>query len=92
MRLFEASACGVPIISDEWAGLEDFFRPGREIVVARDTDDVVRALRWPEARRASIGRAAQAHTLKAHTAESRARELEAFLSEAARAAAELAAD
>lgn len=92
VRLFEASACGVPIISDEWAGLEDFFRPGREIVVARDTDDVVRALRWPEARRASIGRAAQAHTLKAHTAESRARELEAFLSEAARAAAELAAD
>lgn len=92
VRLFEASACGVPIISDEWSGLDAFFRPGRENVVARDTDDVVRALRWPEARRASIGRAALGHRLKAHTAQIRAQELETFIAEAARGAAELAAD
>src|SRR5205085_9712211 len=37
-RLFEAAACGVAIVSDEWAGLEEFFEPGVEIVVARNTD------------------------------------------------------
>ena len=92
VRLFEASACGVPIISDEWSGLDAFFRPGREIVMARETEDVLRALDWPETRRTSIGRAALAHTVKAHTAETRARELETFIAEAVRAAAELAAD
>ena len=92
VRLFEASACGVPIISDEWPGLEAFFRPGREITVATTADDVVHALRLPEARRTAIGHAAEARTLKAHTADTRARELESFLAEAAREAAELAAD
>ena len=31
-RLFEAAACGVPILSDWWDGLEEFFEPGREIL------------------------------------------------------------
>ncbi len=35
VRLFEAAACGVPIISDEWPGLEEFLVPGREIFVSR---------------------------------------------------------
>src|SRR5581483_548045 len=30
VRLFEAAACGVPIISDYWQGLETFFQPGEE--------------------------------------------------------------
>jgi spore maturation protein CgeB len=34
VRLFEAAACGVPIISDTWPGLETFFRPGEEILVS----------------------------------------------------------
>ena len=35
-RLFEAAACGAPILSDWWEGLDAFFEPGREILVARD--------------------------------------------------------
>ena len=30
-RLFEAAACGVPVLSDRWTGLETFFAPGDEI-------------------------------------------------------------
>jgi len=46
-RLFEAAACGAPILSDWWAGLDEFFTPGVEILVARGTDDSVSALRLP---------------------------------------------
>ena len=34
-RLFEAAACGTPILSDAWEGLDQFYRPGAEIVVCR---------------------------------------------------------
>ncbi len=44
-RLFEAAACGVPVLSDAWPGLDEFFTPGREILVARDTDDALAAHR-----------------------------------------------
>ncbi len=37
-RLFEAAACGAPILSDWWAGLDEFFTPGVEILVARGTE------------------------------------------------------
>jgi spore maturation protein CgeB len=33
-RLFEAAACGCAILSDQWEGLDAFFAPGREILVA----------------------------------------------------------
>src|SRR5690606_31463230 len=36
VRLFEAAACGVPVISDPWDGLECFFEPGEELLIARD--------------------------------------------------------
>ena len=38
VRLFEAAACGVPIISDAWSGLEGFFVPDEEILLARTAD------------------------------------------------------
>jgi spore maturation protein CgeB len=80
VRLFEAAACGVPIISDRWAGLEDFFKPGREILLADDADDVTRILRdiTPEEARA-IGERARTRVLGAHTAAHRAAELESLL-------------
>ena len=83
VRLFEAAACGVPIISDPWAGLEDFFAPGREIVPAAGADDV-RAALWgcSEARRRAIGDAARRRVLASHTADARARTLEGYLDEA----------
>src|SRR5690606_26742677 len=40
VRLFEAACCGIPVISDAWPGLEEFFRPGDEILVADGSDAV----------------------------------------------------
>jgi spore maturation protein CgeB len=87
VRLFEAAACAVPVISDAWAGLGTFFEPGAEIVVARGPDDVLSTLaRYGERERRAIGRRARARVLSAHTAEHRAAQLEAHLSEALAAA------
>src|SRR3546814_5363076 len=35
--LFEAAACGVPVVSDWWDGLDDFFTPDAEILIARNS-------------------------------------------------------
>jgi spore maturation protein CgeB len=75
-RLFEAAACGVPVISDDWEGLETFFEPDREIVVVSTADDVLATLDLPEGTRQQIGNAARARALSDHTADVRATELE----------------
>jgi spore maturation protein CgeB len=75
VRLFEAGACGVPVISDWWEGLDEFFEPGREILIAEDGDDVLRHLALPERVRAAIGSAARRRVVRGHSAERRAREL-----------------
>jgi spore maturation protein CgeB len=75
-RLFEAAACGVAIVSDEWDGLESFFERGREIIVARTTDDVIAAIQLPAEELASIAEAARERVLASHTAAHRAAELE----------------
>jgi len=86
VRLFEAACCGVPIISDWWAGLDAFFRPGEEILIAASTDDVLAAVRTlPEDRRRALAAAARARVLGAHTGDHRAAELEAYFAEAAQA-------
>ncbi len=74
-RLFEAAACGVPVLSDGWEGLDAFFRPGEEILVARRTEDVVAALDLGPEGLARVGRAARERVLSEHTADRRAREL-----------------
>jgi spore maturation protein CgeB len=74
-RLFEAAACETPIISDWWEGLDEFFCPGRELLVARCSEDVVEALSRPSQELREIGSAAREHVLDAHTAEHRSREL-----------------
>ncbi len=58
-RLFEAAACGTPILSDDWEGLEQFFAPGHEILTARDSEEAVRALDLDAAELARIARAAR---------------------------------
>ena len=79
MRLFEAAACGTPIISDYWEGLDSFFRPGREILVARSAEESLDYLRRiPEPERKRIGQAARNRALAKHTARHRALELEAY--------------
>jgi spore maturation protein CgeB len=82
VRLFEAAACGVPIISDAWPGLDAFFDIGTEILIAHDTETVLRYLRQiPEAERRAIGARARQRVLREHTARHRAQELEAMMAE-----------
>jgi spore maturation protein CgeB len=77
VRLFEAAACGTPIISDAWDGLDELFEPEHEILIARDADDVLRYLRdLGDGERRAIGARARARVCRAHTAAHRAAELE----------------
>jgi spore maturation protein CgeB len=78
-RLFEAAACGTPILSDFWEGLDSFFEPGREILIARDTEDAVTALDLTDAELKRIGKASRERALEEHTSERRAKELEILL-------------
>jgi spore maturation protein CgeB len=83
VRLFEAGACGVPIISDWWDGLDSLFRPGREILISANADDTLRYLRdLSESARLAICEAARARILAAHTPAHRAAQLESYLKEA----------
>lgn len=75
-RLFEAAACGVPIITDWWEGIEWFFEPGDEILVARSEDEVIDAMSLSDAQLARIAHAARERVLQQHTADRRAVELE----------------
>ena len=74
-RLFEAAACGTPVLSDDWPGLSDFYTPGEEIVIAGTTDDAVAALDLPDDRVERIVRNARDRTLSEHTADRRAEQL-----------------
>lgn len=78
-RLFEAAACGVPIVSDTWEGLDEFYRPGSEILVCRNTDDVLNALSLSGAELQRIATAARERTMEEHTAACRVIELERIL-------------
>jgi spore maturation protein CgeB len=80
-RLFEAAACRTPIVSDWWDGLDEFFTPGREIIITRSTEDVLAALECSDAELNRIGAAAQERVLDQHTARRRAAELERLLSQ-----------
>lgn len=77
VRLFEAAACAVPIISDDWPGLATFFIPGEEILISRsaaETLDLLHSL--SESRRRRLGENARRVLLGAHTPDHRAAELE----------------
>jgi spore maturation protein CgeB len=78
-RLFEAAACGTPIVTDYWDGLESFFQPGEEILVARQTDDVLAALELSDDQLARIAGRARRRALEEHCAARRGRQLEAIL-------------
>lgn len=80
VRLFEAAACAVPIISDDWPGLDSFFTPETEILIARDANDTLRYLReLPEQERRTISERARSRVLAQHTAAHRAAELETYI-------------
>lgn len=80
VRLFEAAACAVPIISDEWPGIETLFRNSAEILLARSTAEVTQYLQdvsEPDRRR--IAHAARERVLAEHSSFIRAGQLETFL-------------
>ena len=82
VRLFEAAACGVPIISDHWNGIESFFEPGKEILIAKSVKDVKAFYsEISKEEREKIGIAARNKVLKIHTSKVRAQELEAYIQE-----------
>ncbi|WP_201859659.1 CgeB family protein [Microvirga soli] len=81
-RLFEAAACGTPILSDNWEGLDSFFEPGQEILIAETSEDSVSALDLTDAELKRIARAGRERVLANHTSEHRARELEILLEDA----------
>jgi spore maturation protein CgeB len=81
VRLFEAAACGTPIISDIWPGMESFFGDG-EILLARSARDVIGYVRdLPSEERVRIGAAARRRILAEHTAAHRAAELDSHVEE-----------
>ena len=82
-RLFEAAACETPVVSDSWDGLEAFFEPGREILIASSGSDVVDALSLSPDELRRIGAAARERVLAEHTAEHRSQELVRLLEVAA---------
>lgn len=80
-RLFEAAACGAAVLSDEWCGLDDFYTPGEQILVARSSADTLSALDLSDARLQQLGREARERTLDEHTSLHRARQLIHYLDE-----------
>jgi spore maturation protein CgeB len=79
-RVFEAAGAGACLITDEWAGIELFLEPEREVLVASDGAAVATHVARLDARRArAIGDAALRRVLAEHTYAHRAVQLEALL-------------
>ena len=77
VRLFEAAACGTPVISDSWPGLEQIFVPDEEILIADRGTDVLDFLEEAgERERAEIASRARQRVLAEHTAGQRCQLLE----------------
>jgi spore maturation protein CgeB len=79
-RMFEAAGAASCQVTDEWKGIEDFFTPGDEILVAASAEDVARIVRETsddDARR--IGQAGRRRALADHTYAQRALQMDAIL-------------
>jgi spore maturation protein CgeB len=80
VRLFEAAACGVPIVSDRWVGIDEFFEPGRELLLCSSAEQMLEYLNdLPETERLKIGQRARARVLSQHSSVHRALELDRYL-------------
>lgn len=83
-RLLAAAACGVPILSDEWAGLETFFEADREIFLVSDCHSVLDVLyHTTEGERKKLGSLARERVLEEHTTDKRTRQLLGYWKEIA---------
>jgi spore maturation protein CgeB len=79
VRLFEAAACGTPLVSDRWAGIEEILAPDQEIVLADGPEDVLAMFDEAEVLRAARAQAARGRIEASHSADRRAAQLEAYL-------------
>lgn len=77
-RLFEAAACGAPILTDQWDGLDTFFRPEQELLIVNNAEDVMHALERSDEELQRMAKAAREHTLDQHTSIQRVKELESI--------------
>jgi spore maturation protein CgeB len=78
-RLFEAAACGVPILTDSWNGIDEFFTPESEILIASSAEDVLAALELSDAQLCRIAHAARDRVLADHTGLQRAKQFEEII-------------
>jgi spore maturation protein CgeB len=89
-RFFEAAACGTPVITDTWEGLEDFFTPGEEIFTVECSEDVMRTLQHAPEELGRLAEKARLRTLDEHTVMARARAMLAAFEAVQRPTAEAA--
>lgn len=75
-RMFEAAACGTPLLTDDWEGLDSFFTPGQEILRVYSAEDVENALSLSDKELRVLADRARARALAEHTGDCRVRELE----------------
>ncbi len=73
-RFFEASACGAPLITDTWDGLDAFFDVERDLRIVCTAEDMEDALSLPDAELARMAAHARQRTLEEHTGQVRARQ------------------
>jgi len=78
-RFFEAAACGTPLFSDWFPGLEDFFADREELRIVRSTNDVLTAMSLSDSELQQMARRACERTLEHHTGFRRATELAIYL-------------
>jgi spore maturation protein CgeB len=79
-RVFEAAGAGSCLITDYWEGIDTFFVPGIEILVARSAAEVVAHMcRLGEADAKTIGTAMRDRALREHTYAQRALQVAAIL-------------
>lgn len=81
-RVFEAAGAGACVITDSWRGVESFFAPEREILVAANAEDIVHCLRSVSAKDAhEIGTSMRDRALREHTYELRAQQFDATVAD-----------
>lgn len=81
-RFFEAAACGTPLISDRFTGIEEFFDLQQEIAVADSTEDVIGVLERDDQDLRAMAERARQRTLDEHTGDARVRQLVAAMERA----------
>jgi spore maturation protein CgeB len=79
-RVFEAAAAAACLVTDAWEGIDMFLQPGREILIAREGNEVAELIRTVPAETArAIGDAARKRILEEHTYRHRASEVHSLL-------------